>query len=900
MGFSTFGSLLVSLLLSTAALSAEVTPAAAVGDKKPFAPPARRFAVQFSSSGSAKFRKRDGTPDTEGFFESLQLTNNTAKPALNFTSDIFHGASFDLVDHTATSLQQIEELPEVEKLWPVSVVYAAKPNASDIMSEPLARWDPHALTGVSKVHKLGHRGEGVVVGIIDTGIDYTHPNLGAGFGAGFKVEGGYDLVGDEYEIGGEYMPDDDPMDCAGHGTHVAGIVASTNEDLPGVAPDARIRIYKVFGCDGSSMEDVIAQGFIKAHEDGVDIISASLGSNSGFPENILAVVASNIQAKGTFVTVAAGNSGEMGPFYTSSASNGFGVTSVGSVEHTQTAAFTVTARSSGNETRELVYVSSDTAQWLRNGSFPAHFLDQNYTGLDSCEIWEFPDVSSDSVLILPRSTCTCECWQVLDSALYGTSVKWVFYYNFEGAAWEIPNRGVYNPEEQALGFGLISYEDGQWLLKQKEAGRKVDFEFVENGGKAVGLPGVNPDSIAGAIDFFSSWGLTVDARLKPEISAPGGSILSTYLTSEGGWAVLSGTSMATPYIAGVAALYFSANGGRANIANNAGDAAHHLIASSGDPVAHFDGSGALAPIPMQGAGIVDAFKVLTYKTSVAPAVLHLNDTDHFQGTHEVRIENKSDKPVTYHIAHEAGSTITTKPNGDAEVVFPPVPYSSAEGELATITFSTTTLEVAAGATGTFTVTFVEPAGIDARLFPIYGGWINVIGSNDEALRVTYAGIKGSVYGSNIWADNWIDPVLYTPDSALVKENDTFKMTVEDTFTIDFDILWPTREFSFDLVEPTWEPSDWSYPFVPGTNKYVGSLQHYNLLTDTYFDAPVQLYPRLSSTTWWPSGNFSHGAAVESGEYKVLCRALRTYGDYRNVSDWQIRVSPKIIVDKNKA
>ncbi|KAK1622885.1 peptidase S8/S53 domain-containing protein [Colletotrichum phormii] len=263
-----------------------------------------------------------------------------------------------------------------------------------------------------------------------------------------------------------------------------------------------------------------------------------------------------------------------GPFYTSSAANGFGVTAVGSVEHTQTAAFTVVARSSNNETREILYVSSDTAQWTLNGTAPAHFLNQNYTGLDSCDVWEFSGVSSDCVLILP--------------------VKWGFYYNFEDAAWEIPNRSVYNPEEQPLGFGLISQEDGKWLVQQNELGRKVDFEFVANGGKAVGIPGANSESIAGAIDYFSSWGLTVDGRLKPEISVPGGSILSTYLTSEGGWAVLSGTSMATPYIAGVAALYFSSNGGRSNIANNAGDSAHHLIASSGKPIAHHDGSGSLA------------------------------------------------------------------------------------------------------------------------------------------------------------------------------------------------------------------------------------------------------------------------------------------------------------------
>ncbi|KAK1461275.1 hypothetical protein CPAR01_16276 [Colletotrichum paranaense] len=82
------------------------------------------------------------------------------------------------------------------------------------------------------------------------------------------------------------------------------------------------------------------------------------------------------------------------------------------------------------------------------------------------------------------------------------------------------------------------------------------------------------------------------------------------------------------------------------------------------------------------------------------------------------------------------------------------------------------------------------------------------------------------------------------------------MTIEDTFTIDFDILWPRCEFSFD-------------------HKYPGSLQHYNLILDAYFDAPVQQYPRLPSSTWWPSGNFSHGSAIESGEYKILSRALRT-------------------------
>ncbi|KAK1461273.1 peptidase [Colletotrichum melonis] len=115
-----------------------------------------------------------------------------------------------------------------------------------------------------------------------------------------------------------------------------------------------------------------------------------------------------------------------------------------------------------------------------------------------------------------------QCWQVLDTNLFGTSVKLAFYYNFQDAAWEIPNRNVYNPKEQPLGFGLTSLEDGKWLVQQNERGHK-NFN-----------------------------------------------------------------------IAGVAALYFSANGGRSKISSNAGDSAHHLIASSGKPVAHHDGSGSLA------------------------------------------------------------------------------------------------------------------------------------------------------------------------------------------------------------------------------------------------------------------------------------------------------------------
>jgi subtilisin family serine protease len=144
------------------------------------------------------------------------------------------------------------------------------------------------------------------------------------------------------------------MDCNSHGTHVSGIIASDDNTFGGVAPDVTLRAYKVFGCGGSTFEDVIIAAFLKAHEDGADIISASLGSNRGFPDAPLSTVSAAIQAEGTFVSIAAGNAGSSGLFLTSSGGNGVGVTTVGSVQRDDFPGYTVLAQSSGGETREIV------------------------------------------------------------------------------------------------------------------------------------------------------------------------------------------------------------------------------------------------------------------------------------------------------------------------------------------------------------------------------------------------------------------------------------------------------------------------------------------------------------------------------------------------------------------
>lgn len=193
------------------------------------------------------------------------------------------------------------------------------------------------MTGVDKLHNEGHFGKGITVGVIDTGIDYNHPSLGQGFGPGHKVALGHDFVGDDYNGGNTPVPDDDPMDCNSHGTHVSGIVGADGNNpynLTGVAPQATLGGYRVFGCTGGVGDDVLLDAMIRAYNDGCDVITMSLGGPAGWTESATAVVASKIAAKGRVVTVAAGNEGAFGAWYSSGPATGINTISVASIENT--------------------------------------------------------------------------------------------------------------------------------------------------------------------------------------------------------------------------------------------------------------------------------------------------------------------------------------------------------------------------------------------------------------------------------------------------------------------------------------------------------------------------------------------------------------------------------------
>ena len=260
--------------------------------------------------------------------------------SIEFTyTDVFNG--FRIRAH-AKDLPAISRLPGVTAILNVPTHYRDNTNTVPYL-------------GANKTWgQTGFTGKGVVIAILDSGINYYHLDFG---GAGYtawkhdnptkrdgtfptaKVIGGYDLVGDDYDAdvpGSMPNPDPDPLDCkakdAGtvqHGTHVSGTAAGfgvtsdghtytgpyttntlKNVDFrigPGVAPEAKLMAFRVFGCNGSS--NVITDAIEMATRAGADVISMSLGSPLGSPDSLDSVASDNASLAGITVVAAAGNEG---------------------------------------------------------------------------------------------------------------------------------------------------------------------------------------------------------------------------------------------------------------------------------------------------------------------------------------------------------------------------------------------------------------------------------------------------------------------------------------------------------------------------------------------------------------------------------------------------------------
>jgi subtilisin family serine protease len=205
-------------------------------------------------------------------------------------SKAFFGQSVKL---DSLMIDDIKKLPYVKRVYENRVF---KINTDDSNSQ---------INADSIWNEYNCEGDSIKIGIIDTGIDYNHPDLGGGFGKGHKVVGGYDFVDN----------DTDPMDENSHGTHVAGIVAA-NGVKKGVAPKALLYAVRVLNKNGEGSEEEVIAGIeytIDPNNDGdfsdkLDVVNMSLGGTPSEYDPMVKAVENAVKLGVTFC-IAAGNSG---------------------------------------------------------------------------------------------------------------------------------------------------------------------------------------------------------------------------------------------------------------------------------------------------------------------------------------------------------------------------------------------------------------------------------------------------------------------------------------------------------------------------------------------------------------------------------------------------------------
>lgn len=445
-------------------------------------------------------------------------------------------------------------------------------------------------------------------------------------------------------------------------------------------------------------------------------------------------------------------------------------------------------------------------------------------------------------------------------------------------------------------MGMLDAPNGAYLVNSFAAKKKTSVFFPKIGGAEI------PNNATGGYaSDYTEWGPSWEGYMKPEIGAPGGNILSTYLTKEGGYAILSGTSMATPYISGIAALYIGKAGGRKSLHVGSAVELKRRIISSGRILNWNNGTQTdldkYAPIAQIGGGYVNAIKVLTYDTSVSPAKLELNDTMYFKPRHIIDVSNSGYSVVRYTVTHLPVDTFYTfEPGYTTPKAFPP---NFVEG-VASVQFSRTGFLLFPGATDSFKVTITPPQGLDEALLPVYGGKIVITGDNGERLEIPYLGIGGSIKAQKTWDLGWGIPEIKSKEEPITDQPHNFTLQGDDRPIFTYINDWGSREIRVDVVTADWTEHDWRYPPVTGKNRFVGSIVTADNVTyPSYFETRHNEFVADSEHTQFNwTGTVSDGlnqTQIKPGKYKFNMRALKVFGDPKRGGDWQSVTSPVITV-----
>ena len=588
----------------------------------------------------------------------------------------------------------------------------------------LSDQDPDNLSAqlMMRTDQVSQKGEGKVIAVIDTGVDISHPAFsGALAGApsmtaedvavltpqlGEGKSGVY--VNEKFPFAYDYAENDaDVSPSVSHGTHVAGIAAGNADQIVGVAPEAQIIVAKVSRDGSRAISD---SALLAALDDMVllrpDVINLSLGWTAGMDneaDSVYATVYKKLQEVGITVDAASGNAFSAGYGNTSGRNLPYASDPDSSVLAEPASYSSVVAVASLNNRltlnvlkaagRDIAYQRARGA----NGEKIAELTELNpgdYEYVDAGFASEedvaalaakYPEGLSGKIALVSRGEVTYSA--KIDNIAPLKPAGILVYNNVPGE-----ELLVMSLTTSSVPAAFISLESGQAMLAA------ADRHLTLVDGKTI-----TPNSNYSMSDF-SAWGVSPDLRLKPEVSAPGGDVYSA--VPGGTYEFMSGTSMASPQMAGVSTIVlqrvqsdplFASMSVREKV-----DVVQNLMMGTARPLMDAaQTSGALYSPRKQGAGLVDALAATT--SSVYPTVVGAPEQsrpkadlgDGTKGWHfDVTLHNLSGVSATYELSSQALSEIVeggffTEHSADwrgrgVEIAYSGAASASAEGATVTV------------------------------------------------------------------------------------------------------------------------------------------------------------------------------------------------------------------------
>jgi minor extracellular serine protease Vpr len=760
------------------------------------------------------------------------------------------------------------------------------------------------LTGADIAQtELGLDGSGVTIAIVDSGLDYTLPEFGGCFGPGCKVRGGFDLVGDAYNAtpGSAFdpvpHPDANPLPCdpdvadraevlgagtsdAAHGTHVAGIAAADgrghtdNGQVVGVAPGAQLLAYRVFGCNGGTDSDVMAHAMELALADHADVLNMSIGAAfTNWPQYPTAVAADNLVDAGVTVVTSIGNSGVNGGQLWSAGAPGVGrkVIAVGSFDNTKA---TLPAFQVGTTMYTYNRASGSLATVPQSGGGELVATGTPATANDGC-VAPLSTALAGKIALIRRGTCGF--YNKAINAQRAGAIGVVLYNSGAGAFSPTVAPVPAGAEAVTIPVAAITLTAGTSIFAGLGVNHTLSWtdQVLET-----------PLATAGLISDFSSFGTDAELGLKPDLGGPGGQIYSTWPHQQfGGHNTIGGTSMASPHVAGLAALILQSKN------KSIGPAmVRTLLMNTALPKGlNNDSANGLEPTWRQGAGLAQIVDAVTTPAWVSPSKISLGEGT--GGASQLTVTNAGTAPVTYDLSEV--TTIGTGPSTTAGAVYP-FNFTYLVGT-DTATFSSPSVTAPAGGSAAVNVNIQAGGWRDKSL---YGGYVVLTPrGGGVTLRVPYVGFFGDYQSLPVLtAANCGLPAVFqikagSSDgclgpgvSRLGAAGATFTLQGSDFPIFLFHLNHQVRRLNIQVFKADGSAVHPVFNYVT-QQEFLGR----NSAATTFFEFDWNGTRAQDNGV----GNGDHRKSLPNGRYILKLSVLKALGDAANSADWETFTTPPI-------